>query len=127
MKIGFASGAASGSRKDDPWSRLRPVAEKLPQTLLPKFKNPFNIPPHKKPVDERAATRTIAHLVAADRPAVALLEAVRVMPQEVRAAELDIHEPVRRIPLGDLRAPTQGQAVNGDAVINERAGTHHPD
>ena len=75
-------------------------------------------------MDQRPAARAIAHVVQAERAAVALLEGVRVMPQRVRAAELDIHELVGRIPLGDFRAPADGNPMHADSIINERAGPH---
>lgn len=86
---------------------LPPGTEKLPQPLLPILKNPFDIPPHEKPVNERITPRTVAHAVTAKRAAIPLLESVRVASQGMWAAERDVHEPVWRIPLGDLRAPTE--------------------
>ena len=57
--------------------------------------------------------------------AVALGEGMRVTPQRVGAAELNIHKLARRIPLGDFRAPAQGKAMHANPVINQRAALHH--
>jgi hypothetical protein len=88
------------------------------------LENPLDIAPHEKPVYERATARTIADKVTAERPAMAFFEGVRVMPQGIGAAQLNVHELVWRIPLGDFRAPADGKTVNGDAIINQGAGPH---
>ena len=75
-------------------------------------------------MEKRATARTIADKVTAERAAMAFLEGVRVMPQGVGAAHLDVHELVRRIPLGDFCAPADGKTVNGDSIINQSAGPH---
>jgi hypothetical protein len=69
-------------------------------------------------MDKRATARTIADKVTAERDAMAFLEGVRVVPQGVGAAHLDVHELVRRIPLGDFRALADGKTVNGDSIIS---------
>ena len=91
--------------------------------MLPILKNPFNIPAHEEPVNERTPARTITHAVKAKRAASVFLEGVRVVPQGVWAAQLHVHESVRRILLGDFRAPMEGKTVNGDSIINQGAGT----
>ena len=105
-------------------SFVRLGTKKLLHPLLPISEDPFNIAPHKKPVDERSAARAIAHVVQAERASVALFEGVRVMPQGVGASKLDINEAVRRIPFGDFGPPADGEAVNSDAVVDECARTH---
>ena len=46
------------------------------------------------------------------------------MPERIRTAALHIHELMRWIPPDDLGPPADGQTVNADAVVNERAGTY---
>lgn len=89
------------------------------------LENAFDIAPHEEPMDERATARAIAHLIEAERSAIPFLEGMRVMPQVIRAAQLNVHELVRRIPLGDFRASTDGNTVNGDAVIDQGASTQN--
>ncbi len=68
---------------------------------------------------------TEKNLPGPEGAAIPFLEHVCVMPQGVRASQLNVHEPVRWIPLGDFRAPADGKTVNGDSVINQDAGTQY--
>src|SRR5262249_12533655 len=45
---------------------------------------------------------------------------MHMMPQAIRARELDIFEPVRGIPLVDVRFPTQCNAVPTESVEDVR-------
>lgn len=103
---------------------VRLVPKKRLHPLLSILKNPLNIAPHEKPVDERPAARPIANGVQTERAPIALHEGVRVMPQGVRATQLPIHELVRRIPFGDFGSPANGQSMHPNPVVNECAGPH---
>ena len=67
----------------------------------------------------------MANVVEAARAPIAFLEDVRVMPESVGTTELNVDEMVWRIPLGDFRAPADGNTVDRDAIINQGPGTHH--
>ena len=49
---------------------IRNRTQKFPQALLPILEDPFDIPPHKEPVDQRPTTRAIMHIVQAKRAAI---------------------------------------------------------
>ena len=93
----------------------------FPQPLLAIFKNPFNVAPHKQPVHQRAAARSVAHVVPAERAAIKLFERMGVMPERVRAAHLHVHEEMRRLPGGDFRPPTDRNSMDTNPVVNQRA------
>lgn len=48
-----------------------------------------------------------------------------MVPKGVRAAQLHVHELARRMPLDDLRAPADRNAVHCDAIIDQRALAHN--
>lgn len=98
--------------------------EQLSQAPLPIAEYAFDIASHKQPLNQRPAARAIPNMVQAGGAAVALFEGVRMMPERIWAAELHIHELVRRIPLGDFRAPPDGNPTHTDAVVDERTRTH---
>src|SRR4051812_38871942 len=51
-------------------------------------------------------------------------ELVRVVPQPVRAAQLDVYEALARHPCLDPRQPADPQAVEAQAVLDQRALPH---
>ena len=69
---------------------------------------------------ERAEAERVAHGVAHQRPAVERLELVRVVPQPVGPADLDVDEPVRRLPGLDERVPAHRHAAQAQRVLDER-------
>ena len=110
-------------------TRLRatapPAAERLPEQLVhPRdavVEDRVELPPHPR-LDQRAARRAIADVVVDLRAAAAGRQAVRVLPEQVRAAQLDVDEAARRRPLADLRQPPQGDAVQPQPVPDQSAG-----
>lgn len=88
------------------------------------MENALHITPDEKPVDQRATARAVTNIVHAESAAITFYKSVRVMPERVGAAKLDVHKLVRRIPSGDLGAPADGQAVDADAVVDECPGIH---
>ena len=104
--------------------RLRRRAKKLLQPLLPILENSFDITANKEPVNQCPASWAIADAIQTERASVALLESMGVMPQCVGAAQLQVHESMRRIPFGDFCSPADGQAMHPNPVVNERAGPH---
>lgn len=100
------------------------LAEKFLQPLSLIVEDPFDIPPHEKPVHQRPAARAIADVVGAKGAAVALFEGVRVRPERVRPAQLNVDEAMRLLPLRNLRAPADGKTMRVIAAVNERPGLH---
>jgi hypothetical protein len=94
------------------------------QSFSAKGENAFYIAADKEPVHQHPASWTVAHIINAKCAPVSFLEDVRVMPESVWPAQLHVHETVRRIPFGNSRAPVNRDAVDPDAIINQRAGTH---
>ena len=69
-------------------------------------------------VDQCAADGSVVYGVLASCAAKVLDEVVLVNPLAVGAAELLIDETMRRIPDGDSAAPTNGNAVDFQAIVN---------
>jgi hypothetical protein len=98
--------------------------ENVGQSFTAKGENAFHIAADKEPVHQRPTSWTVAHIINAKCATTAFLESVRVMPEGVWPAQLNVHKTVRGIPFGNLRAPANGDAVDPDAIINQRTGTH---
>jgi hypothetical protein len=99
-------------------------AEDLKQAFLPIAEDALDVRADKEPIHQRAATRMVTDVVAAERTTIALGEGVGVVPQIVGPGKLLIDELMRRIPDDNLGSPANGDAVNLDAVIDEKAGAH---
>jgi hypothetical protein len=97
-------------------------AEDLKQAFLPIAEDALDVRADKEPIHQRAATRMVTDVVAAERTTIALGEGVGVVPQIVGPGKLLIDELMRRIPDDNLGSPANGDAVNLDAVIDEKAG-----
>ena len=88
------------------------------QLVGSEFEDALYIATYEEPIDEGAASGAVAHFVNAECATVALMERVPVIPEGVRASQLHIDERVGRVPLGDLATPTDGEAMNADAIID---------
>ena len=76
-------------------------------------------------VSERAKGQGVAHLVNEAGLAVAqVLEAMGVVPEGVGALQLQVHEGMRRVVLGNQRRPSHRQATHRYHVIKHRARPH---
>src|SRR4029079_3878622 len=78
-------------------------------------------------VAERAEWQLVGHCVIDPGPTLNRGERMRVLPAPIRTAELDIAEAVRRLVLGDERAPSRGQAEEGAKPIVDVQPVAHPD
>jgi hypothetical protein len=78
----------------------------------------------KQSVDQSATEDSIREAVPHHCPTVGLLENVLVVPESIRPLKLFVHKPVRRIPGRDACAPAQRDAVNPEAVVDQRACPH---
>jgi hypothetical protein len=105
---------------------IRPptLVENSGQLIAPKGENTFYVSADEEPIDECAAAWTVAHIVHATRASITFIKRVCVVPKAIRAAHLHVHEAVRWIPFGDLRAPADRNAMNPNTIINERPGLH---
>ena len=75
-------------------------------------------------VDEAAAEDGVVNVVGDLGAAILGDEAVFVVPEAIRAAELFVDEAVRRIPGGDFAFPGDGEAVEAEFVADVGAGAH---
>jgi hypothetical protein len=78
----------------------------------------------KEAIDEAAAEDRISDLVAHAGLVPFGRESMAVDPETVGAAFLFIDEVVGRVPPGDFRLPTKGDAMDAEAVVDESAGLH---
>ena len=74
---------------------------------------------------ERPEREFVEDFVIHARLAAFIRERVRVMPDGIRPLELLVHESVGRIPGGDAGAPTEGDAVELEPIVDQRALPHH--
>jgi hypothetical protein len=73
---------------------------------------------------QRAQRERVVDAIAHDRAVRVRRELVTVVPQPVRAPDLAIDERRARLPLLDPRRPAQREAVQAQAVLDQRAGAH---
>src|SRR5687768_13600750 len=98
-----------------PWlhGRRHAVTEVPLDRLLPIREDARELAPHQRVCEatgpsegQRVADRVLDHGLAS-----LFAEPVRVDPERVWTAQLDVGELVRRLPAGDLRAPSERNAV----------------
>src|SRR5689334_6499679 len=97
----------------------------LSQLFCTEFENILNVRAHKPAMKQRIQRQGVLNVVACESAAALLLEGVFVDPLPIRSANLFVHEPMRRLPGSDARAPAQWQPVDPQAVINQRALAYH--
>src|SRR5271166_1958658 len=74
---------------------------------------------------ERAQWNRVANAVPDEDCVLAVgLKGVRVLPERVRAAHLDVDEPHRWLPDVDPRAPAEGNPMQLQAVVDQCADAH---
>ena len=73
---------------------------------------------------ERSEGQRVTDGVAHQRPALGGLELVRVVPQGVRSVQLLVDEAPPGLPDLDARQPADGQPVQAQPVLDERAAIH---
>lgn len=99
-------------------------AKQLTHLLAAVIEDYFQIPAHQNPVShstERPKRQRIFDLILNCGPAALRRERVSMSPKLVRPRELEINKTVRRVPVGDLRLPADGNLVNAQRVANQRA------
>ncbi len=100
------------------------LLEARAKCFLSKSKNSLHIFPYKEPVHQRTTTRAVANFIQANGAALPFFECMRVMPELVRPAQLHVHETMGRTPFSNLCAPTDGQPVDANLIVDERAWPH---
>lgn len=78
----------------------------------------------EKLVNEPPAGYGVIDLVAHQRLVPCGDERVLVVPVAIRPAQLPVGEAKRRFPIANLRAPANGNAMQPQAVIDQRASVH---
>jgi hypothetical protein len=68
--------------------------------------------------------KRVINAVAHDRPAAVSLELVTVAPEAVGPVDLAVHEGAARLPVLDARAPTQGDSMQLQPVVDYGARSH---
>tara|TARA_Y100000588_G_scaffold102426_1_gene111413 strand:- start:2655 stop:3185 length:531 start_codon:yes stop_codon:yes gene_type:complete len=91
----------------------------------PKSKDPPQIASNENPVYESPAGRGIIHFVDDKGAAVDFGETVSVMPIAVRAADLNVHKLMRRIPFTNFGLPFQRYPVNAKLITNPKPVGHY--
>lgn len=110
-----------------PWPKLTGLessGEELSQPHRPIGEYPFDVAPDEQPVHESPTAGSVTDLVRALRSSVHFRKRVRVVPECVRTAQLNIDKSVWRIPFGYLGSPANGNAVNPDPIVNACARAH---
>src|SRR5215207_3084564 len=102
--------------------------EELGQFRLPKGEDPLQVAPHEDGVREppkRPERQLVADSVPDHDGALAIgLEGVGVLPERIRAAQLDVEEAQRRLPALDPRRPTDREAANSEPIVEQSPRAH---
>jgi len=94
------------------------------QGLLSEREDAFETGADQEAFAERTAKVGVLDAVAAEGAGFDLFKGVFVAPEAVGAADLLVDEAERGVPRGDAGAPTDGQGVEAEAVVDQGALAH---
>lgn len=94
---------------------------------MAEVKDALEISPHDEPVGQfaqRAKGKGVADPIADSCARPVWLEGMGVVPEPVRALDLNVHKPLPGLPGLDTGQPAYGDAVQPEPVLDKGAGGH---